>query len=54
MTCAVHSAPPNKIYNKIIWGSWDGIIDVVTRLGSGRSGVGIPAGARGFSFLHNV
>jgi len=32
---------------------WDSVVDVVTRLGSGRSEVGIPAGAKDFSFLYN-
>jgi hypothetical protein len=30
------------------------VVDVVTRLRAGRSGVRIPAGATDFLFLHNV
>jgi phage-related protein len=34
--------------------SWNSITSTVTRLQAGRSGVQIPAGARGYSLLQNI
>lgn len=38
----------------MIFGSWNRVVGVVTRLRAGQTAVRIPAGKRGFSLLQNV